>query len=301
VRHGTVVVAERIHEAGQLFCPDDVTQAFVGQVREADASCRRTSHEVTGDKAAEAYEVEQRAQRARGTWVDPSRADVLFGEVARTCLEGSPSKRGSGLARDESIVRNRLLPAIGERKLGSFTPRDVQAMVTTTYFLGNAPSDLTSSPDARPASGGAPPVASCPQAISRFMAPGKPCSATGALSRARRPGRSPKRRTSSPLAVGKGTPTWRTSKPGRPVTGAFGTLSLAPAVLARTPATRAERTPVVPLGFPLKNKGVSGQRIIDVIRRTGSSTLPLVRTRRAGPQASDLGVTRTRLGATREP
>ena len=30
----------------------------------------------------------------------------------------------------ESIVRNHLLPAIGERKLGSLTPRDIQAMVT---------------------------------------------------------------------------------------------------------------------------------------------------------------------------
>ncbi len=102
----------------------------VYEVRLRNPAGQEYSRTFTTRKAAEAYEVEQRAQRARGTWVDPRRADVLFSEVARAWLEGSPSKRGSGLARDESIVRNHLLPAIGERKLGSLTPRDIQAMVT---------------------------------------------------------------------------------------------------------------------------------------------------------------------------
>jgi integrase len=103
----------------------------VYEVRLRDPAGREYSRTFTTRKAAEAYEVEQRAQQTRGTWVGPRRADVLFSEVARAWLAGSPSKRGSGLARDESIVRNHLFPAIGDRKLGSVTPRDIQAMVTT--------------------------------------------------------------------------------------------------------------------------------------------------------------------------
>lgn len=110
----------------------------VYEVRLRDPAGREYSRTFTARKAAEAYEVEQRAQRARGTWVDPRRGDVPFSEVAQAWLAGSPSKRGSGLARDESIVRNHLLPAIGDRKLGSLTPRDIQALVTM-WSQGAAP------------------------------------------------------------------------------------------------------------------------------------------------------------------
>jgi integrase len=89
-------------------------------------------------KAAEAYQTEQRAQRARGGWVDPRRAEVAFGEVARSWLVSDPTKRGSGLAGDESIVRNHLLPPIGDRPLGSLTPRDVQ-MLVGSWFKTLAP------------------------------------------------------------------------------------------------------------------------------------------------------------------
>ena len=101
----------------------------VYEVRLRDPGGKEYSRTFETRKAAEAYEAEQRAARARGGWVDPRRADVAFSEVARTWLSGDPTKRGPGLARDESIIRNHLLPAIGDRPLGSITPRDVQVLV----------------------------------------------------------------------------------------------------------------------------------------------------------------------------
>jgi integrase len=42
---------------------------------------------------------------------------------------GDPSKRPSSLARDESVLRIHILPALGQRKLASVTPSDVQRLV----------------------------------------------------------------------------------------------------------------------------------------------------------------------------
>jgi integrase len=106
-------------------------ERIVYEVRLRDPTGHEYSRTFETRKAAETYQAEQRVQRTRGTWVDPRRAEVTFEEVAMTWLAGDPTKRGSGLARDESIVRNHLLPAIGDRPLGSLTPRDVQNLVTS--------------------------------------------------------------------------------------------------------------------------------------------------------------------------
>lgn len=103
----------------------------VYEVRLRDPAGREYSRTFDTRKAAEAYQTDQRAQRLRGTWVDPRRAEVPLEEVAAAWLKGGASKRGSGLARDESIVRNHLLPVLGARPLGSIMPRDVQSLVGT--------------------------------------------------------------------------------------------------------------------------------------------------------------------------
>ena len=103
----------------------------VYEVRLRDPSGREYSRTFETRRAAEAYQADQRVQRAKGSWVDPRRADVPFREVADSWLAGNPSKRGSGMARDESIVRNHLLPALGNRPLGSIVPRDVQVLVAS--------------------------------------------------------------------------------------------------------------------------------------------------------------------------
>ena len=80
-------------------------------------------------REAEIFEARELADRSRGAWVDPRKADTTFGEVATYWLGSNPGKRPSGLARDESIVRVHLLPALEDRPIGTVTPRDVQGFV----------------------------------------------------------------------------------------------------------------------------------------------------------------------------
>lgn len=80
-------------------------------------------------KEAERWEREQRSLLARGGWIDPRGGASEFAVVAKNWLEANPAKRESGWARDESIVRNHLLPVFGDRAVASLTRRDIQDLV----------------------------------------------------------------------------------------------------------------------------------------------------------------------------
>lgn len=64
-----------------------------------------------------------------GAYIDPAMARVTFGRWAEEWL-ATPGKRPSAWARDESILRNHLLPTLNSRGLGTIKPNDVQALVT---------------------------------------------------------------------------------------------------------------------------------------------------------------------------
>jgi integrase len=81
-------------------------------------------------REAETFEARELADRSRGNWVDPRRSATLFGDWAREWLLRDPSKRPSSLARDDSILRNHLLPALAARPLETITVREVQGLVT---------------------------------------------------------------------------------------------------------------------------------------------------------------------------
>ena len=70
-----------------------------------------------------------RSQLQRGTWVDPRRAARPFDDVAADWLAENTEKRPSAWARDESVLRVHLTPAIGDRPIGSLTPDDVRRLV----------------------------------------------------------------------------------------------------------------------------------------------------------------------------
>jgi integrase len=80
-------------------------------------------------REAEAFEAQERASRARGAWLDPRRAEKRLGDVAGSWLESNPAKRPSSIARDESALRVHVIPALGERTIGSLTPADIQHWV----------------------------------------------------------------------------------------------------------------------------------------------------------------------------
>lgn len=98
-------------------------------VRLRDPSGKPYKRTFRTKREAETFDARERADRSRGAWVDPRKADTTFGEVARYWLASNPGKRVSGLARDESIVRVHLLPTLERRPIGTVSPRDVQSLV----------------------------------------------------------------------------------------------------------------------------------------------------------------------------
>ena len=101
----------------------------VYDVRLRDPDGRVYTRTFPTKRQAAAFEAAERADRRRGNWIDPRHAETSFAEWATLWLRSNPAKRSSSLAREESIVRVHLLPALGQRPLGAITPRDVQALV----------------------------------------------------------------------------------------------------------------------------------------------------------------------------
>jgi integrase len=98
-------------------------------VRLRDPSGRGYTRTFRTRREAEAFERKELVDRARGAWLDPRRADTTVRQVAGEWLESNPAKRPTTLAKDESALRVQILPAIGDRQLGSLSPGDIQKCV----------------------------------------------------------------------------------------------------------------------------------------------------------------------------
>ncbi|HLH75034.1 MAG TPA: site-specific integrase [Chloroflexota bacterium] len=81
------------------------------------------------ERAAKAYEAAQRADRSRGTWVDPRLGDRPFSEIAEEWLQSRPRKKSGSIARDRSILETHVVPVLGARRISSVTRLDVQKLV----------------------------------------------------------------------------------------------------------------------------------------------------------------------------
>lgn len=90
-------------------------------------------------REAERYEATERADRARGAWLDPRHAETTFADAAKTWLDSNPAKRDGAWVRDESVIRLHLDPALEGRSVGSITPADVQGLVNGWMAAGRAP------------------------------------------------------------------------------------------------------------------------------------------------------------------
>ena len=106
-----------------------VKKGVVYDVRLRTPDGRQMSRTFRTRKEAERFEAQQLADLSRAGWVDPRRSAISFGEWAAHWLVRDPSKRPSSLARDESVVRIHLLPALAKRQLVSIAPSDVQRLV----------------------------------------------------------------------------------------------------------------------------------------------------------------------------
>lgn len=101
----------------------------VYDVRLRDPSGRTYSRTFESKKAAQDFQASERADRARGSWVDPTLGRTRFSKAAERWIEAGIHKRPSSLDRDRSILNRHLLPALGNWPLESITPWDVQRLV----------------------------------------------------------------------------------------------------------------------------------------------------------------------------
>jgi integrase len=89
--------------------------------------CAPSTFRTKGDALAYLAGVE--TDITRGAWVDPLAGRTTVAHLAARWLTANARKRASTRARDETILRVHVLPALGERPLVSVTPADLQALV----------------------------------------------------------------------------------------------------------------------------------------------------------------------------
>ena len=75
------------------------------EVRLRDPGGKEYSRSFRTRKEAERFEATQRADRARGTWLNPRAGDTRFEAWAREWLASDPGKSPNSIARDRSILR----------------------------------------------------------------------------------------------------------------------------------------------------------------------------------------------------
>jgi integrase len=101
----------------------------VYDVRLRDPSGRQYNRTFETLAEARAFEAAEQADKARGRWVDPRLSHAKFSEAATSWLEASAHKRPLSIERDRAIIARHLLPVLGDRRLASITPTEVQRIV----------------------------------------------------------------------------------------------------------------------------------------------------------------------------
>lgn len=82
--------------------------------------------------AAKAFQLEMEVKRAQGSFVDPAHGRVTLASVAEewlTARETDPATKRSTFSRVRGIVRKRIIPDLGEYRIGSVTRGDVHEWI----------------------------------------------------------------------------------------------------------------------------------------------------------------------------
>jgi integrase len=109
------------------------------QARYYDPSGRLRGKTFVRKTDARTFLASTKVEVHRGAWVDPDRAGVRFGELAGEWLGGRLGVRPTSAARDESYVRNHVVPAFGSMAVGRIQRAEVQAWVKALSEGGLAP------------------------------------------------------------------------------------------------------------------------------------------------------------------
>jgi len=109
------------------------------QVRWWDGAAQRSRTFAT-HRDAQAFRATVEVEQARGDWLDPRQSREPLSVVAGRWLETQRSLAPTTLANIEGRLRTHLLPALGDRRLSSVQPSDVEAWVATLIVKGLSPS-----------------------------------------------------------------------------------------------------------------------------------------------------------------
>jgi integrase len=107
----------------------DTSRGVRYDVRYRDPTGRARTKTLRRRSDADRYDRTVEVDKDRGLFVDPKLARSPLADVARAWLESNPGKRGGSRDRDEQVVSGHIVPALGDRPVGSLTPADVQGVV----------------------------------------------------------------------------------------------------------------------------------------------------------------------------
>jgi integrase len=113
------------------------------EARYRDNAGRSRSKTFTTKKAAEQFLQLTAVQQRQGTWVDPALGQMTVGEWAARWMENRQD-RPSTVAKNDSFLRNHVLPEFATVPLLRLTPLDVQGFVNRLNAKGLAPSSVRS-------------------------------------------------------------------------------------------------------------------------------------------------------------
>ena len=121
-----MIVACRGRERGGPVAHVEKRGSGRWRARYRDPDNRERSRTFARRVDAERWLTSVEHAKLSGAYIDPALGRVTFGRWAEEWL-ATPGKRPSAWARDESILRNHLLPTLVSRGLGTIKPNDVQA------------------------------------------------------------------------------------------------------------------------------------------------------------------------------
>ena len=109
------------------------------QARYRDPSGRLRGKTFIRKGDAQAFLTATKTDLHRGVWIDPSRSMTRFGDLAGEWLDNRLNLRRTSLARDESYLRNHVVPAFEDLPLRRLERGEIQAWVKELSAAGLAP------------------------------------------------------------------------------------------------------------------------------------------------------------------
>ena len=82
--------------------------------------------------------------KLRGVWIDPAGAQVLFSDWAQEWFRGRHGLGPATRARDESLLRNHIMPMFARMPLGRIGPLDVRSWINDLVSAGLSPRTVQS-------------------------------------------------------------------------------------------------------------------------------------------------------------